>query len=90
MIWTQTRLERLAADALRGRKFLVVSNREPYMHVADHGRIAHRQHRSPAEVKHECIAVLLPPFLQLQVELVARDLAYTVFVAAAGTHRNCV
>ena len=39
MIWTPASLQRLAADVLHGRKFLVVSNREPWIHSHHNGRV---------------------------------------------------
>jgi alpha,alpha-trehalose-phosphate synthase [UDP-forming] len=39
LTWTKARLERVAAEVLGGRKFVVVSNREPYVHNYEEGRI---------------------------------------------------
>ena len=38
--WTEERLNKLVANRLRGRKVIVVSNREPYIHVEQQGRIS--------------------------------------------------
>jgi trehalose-6-phosphate synthase len=43
--WTQQRLQKLVRERLRGVKLIAVSNREPYIHTKEDGRI---QCRTPA------------------------------------------